>query len=196
VNNLTHRFGRLLISLGLVATLGLSAAGPAFAVADTGVTVTAGSLTGGGLTFSNFSSVQLDGTAKTTTATWSIANITDARGSGAGWKDSLTLTQLAEHNGTIYVFSGHTIPTSSIKVTTAPVVSQADLTSSPAITVTPVANDTALDTGSAVKLLSASLLGGMGSYSFSNMTSTLTVRANTYAATYKSDATVSLTSGP
>jgi len=36
----------------------------------------------------------------------------------------------------------------------------------------------------------------MGSYAFSNMTSTLTVPANAFAKTYKSDATVSLNATP
>ncbi len=60
----------------------------------------------------------------------------------------------------------------------------------------PYAATTALDTGSAVKLSSAAAAGGMGSYSFSNMTATLTVPANVYAKVYKTDATVSLVTGP
>jgi hypothetical protein len=36
----------------------------------------------------------------------------------------------------------------------------------------------------------------MGSYSFTNLGSTLTLPASTYALTYRSDATVSLSSGP
>jgi hypothetical protein len=198
-----QRFARPLISLaaslGIVGAVALGSALPVGATADTGVTITGGTLSGGGLTFNNtgaFTGVTLNGSQQTTTETLSIANITDARGTGAGWNDSLTLTQLKQYSAGAYVVGGYTLPTSSIKVTTAPVVSLVDSTSSAASTITPVATNTALDTGSAVKLLDAAANGGMGSYSFSNITMTLTIPANAYAATYKTDATVSLNAVP
>ena len=187
---------RRLVSFGLASLLLAGSAMPIFASGETGVTVSGGSLTGGSITYSNFSGVTLDGTEKTTTSTWSIANIVDARGTGAGWNLSLTLTQLKEYSGGSYVSGGKTIPTSAIEVTDNPSVSRVDGTSSPTSTITVVSDGTALDTGSAVTLLSAALDGGMGSYSFGDMTSTLTVPANTYARTDKSDATASLSTGP
>jgi hypothetical protein len=194
----THPFVRVSLGLGVAAVLGIGATVPAFAAADTGAVITGGTLSGGGLGFASFGAITLNGAQQTSTAPFTLANVTDARGTGAGWNVSLSLTPLAEYNtGTsAYVTSGKTLAASSIKVTTAPVVSLVDSTSSPANTITPVATTTALDTGSAVKLLSAAAAGGMGTYSFSTMTSTLTVPANAYAKTYKSDATVSLNVAP
>ncbi len=195
---LTHPLARVSLGLGAAALLTLGTTLSAFAAADTGATISGGTLSGGALTFATFGTIALNGAQQTATSAWSIANVDDARGTGAGWNVSLSLTQLAEYNTTTlaYVTGGKTLATSSIKVTTAPVVSLVDSTSSPASTITPVATTTALDTGSAVKLLDAAANGGMGTYSFSNMTTTLTVPANAHAATYKSDATVSLNAAP
>lgn len=183
-------------ALALVALTAALAVTPAFAAttAATGDTLTSGTLTGGDIGFADFAATTLTGTQQTTTADWSIGNVVDARGTGAGWGVSLSLTQLKEYDtGTsAYVASGKTLDTSSIKVTTAPVVTLADATSSAASTVTPVAAATAVDTGSAVTVLDAAAAGGMGSYSVSPMTVTLTVPASAYAKTYKTDATVSL----
>ncbi len=194
----THPLARVSLGLGAAAVLTLGTTLSAFAAADTGATITGGSLSGGALGFASFGAITLNGAQQTSTAPFTLANVTDARGTGAGWNVSLSLTPLAEYNmGTsAYVASGKTLAASSIKVTTAPVVSLVDSTSSAATTITPVATTTALDTGSAVKLLDAAANGGMGSYAFSNMTSTLTVPANAFAKTYKSDATVSLNATP
>ena len=194
MKRLTHPLARVSLGLGATALLTLGMSLSAFAAADTGATITGGTLSGGALGFASFGAITLNGRQQTSTAAFSLANVTDARGTGAGWNVSLTLTPLAEYNTTTlaYVASGKTLAASSIMVTTAPIVSLVDSTSSPANTITPVATTTALDTGSAVKLLDTALNGGMGSYAFSNMTSTLTVPANAFAKTYKSDATVSL----
>ena len=199
--NRTPRIARLALGLGVAAVLGLGSTLPAFADGPTSVTISGTPATGGGVTLRNFSAISLDGVnQKTATATWSIANVTDASGSGNGWNVSLTLPALATYDTTNHVYftggSAHTLASSSIQVTTAPVVTQVGATGSPASTVTPVAAGTALDTGSAVTLLSARVNGGMGSYSFSDLTATLTVPATTFAATYRSDATVSFTATP
>lgn len=187
---------KVLFAAVLAVVLAAMIVATAFAAGETGVTLTGFSLSGGAITFSDFSGVTLNGQLQTTTATWNIADVVDSRGTGEGWNLSLTLTQLQEYDTDHYVVSGHTIPTSSITVTTAPVVSLADGTSSPANTITVVATSTALDTGSPVKLLSAATDGGMGSYHVSDLTATLAIRADAYAGTYKTDATVALVSGP
>jgi hypothetical protein len=196
MKRMTHPLARVSLGLGAAALLTLGTSLSAFASTDTGAVISGGTLTGGGLGFASFGAITLNGAQQTSTAAFTLANVTDARGTGAGWNVSLSLTPLAEYSGSAYVTSGKILAASSIKVTTAPVVSLVDSTSSAANTITPVATTTALDTGSAVKLLSAATAGGMGSYSFSNMTSTLTVPANAYAKTYKSDATVSLNATP
>ena len=198
MKRLTHPLARVSLGLGATALLTLGMSLSAFAAADTGATITGGTLSGGVLGFASFGAITLNGQQQTSTAAFTLTNVSDATGTGAGWNVSLTLTPLAEYNTTTlaYVTGGKVLTGSSIKVTTAPVVSLVDSTSSAASTITPVAATTALDTNSAVKLLSAAANGGMGSYAFSNMTSTLTVPANAYANTYKSDATVSLNATP
>jgi len=195
---LSKNFSRKFVSVMVAsATVLALMATPAFAAADTGVAITGGTLSGGELGFTPFSAVTLDGTAKTSTAVWTIANVIDPRGTGAGWNVSLTLTPFKEYVDTAYVTEGgKTLAASSIKVTTAPIVTQVDETSSAASTITVVAAQIALDTGSPIKLLSASADGGMGSYAVSDLTTTLSIPANAYAATYKTDATVALVVAP
>jgi hypothetical protein len=193
------RASRLTLGVVAAAVLAVSTVLPAVAVEETGVTITGGSLSGGGLTFGNFSAITLDGTAKTATASWAIANAVDGRGTGAGWNLSLTLTPLAEWSGAAYIGAGaKVLPTDAVRVTTSPSVSLADAGSSAANTVTPIGTTTSIASGSPVKLLTvaADVDAGMGSYAFTNLVATLTVPAGTKAATYKSNATVSLSTGP
>lgn len=195
---LPNRLSRISASLGLATALALGIAIPAFAAGETGVTVTGAGLSGGGMGFNGFSAITLDGTQRTATATFSIANLVDPRGTGAGWNHSLTLTTLKEYDtvGSAYVVSGKELAASSMRVTTASIITLADATSSAANTVTPIPTTTALDTVSPVKLVSAAVAGGMGSYAVSDLTATLTVPASAYAKTYKTDATVSLNTAP
>lgn len=189
-------FNKKLISITVaVAAMFSLTVIPAFAVADPGVVIAGGDLSGGDVTFADFTAITLDGTEKTSTANWVIANVVDPRGTGAGWNLTLALTQFKEFEAD-YVAEGKTLATSSIKITTVLVVSKADETSSAVETITVVDVNTALDTGSPVGLLSAAADGGMGSYIVSDMVATLTIPANTYARTYKTDATVALVTGP
>ena len=185
-------------TLALTATFALAAAAlstSAFA-AGTSSTITGGELTGGGLGF-NPLSITLDGTQQSSDVAWSIAGITDARGTGTGWNLGLALTPFQEVNDlNEYVTDGKTLASSSLKVLTSPSVSQVDTTSSLASTIAPVNVATALDTGSEVRLLSATTDGGMGSYTFGDMGVELTVPANAYAKTYKTTATVTLHEAP
>jgi hypothetical protein len=196
LERITHRATSLTVGVGLAAALVFGAVVPAFAAGDSGVVVTAGSLSGGTMAFTDFATVPATGVQQTTTATWTIGNIVDSTGSGAGWKNSMTLTPLAEWVGAAYIAGGKTLATSSLKVSTATLPSVVDGTSSPANTITPTTNTTALDTGFPVTLLSAAAAGGMGSYSFSPMIVTLTLPANVYAITYRTNATISTTTGP
>jgi len=195
--SITRPMIRIAAVLGVSAALGLGTLGTSFAAGDTGLTITGGTLSASGsMIFSNFSAVTLNGSQRTTTATWSLPNVTDARGTGAGWKYTPSLTPFAEYAAGAYVASGKTLAASSLQVTTAPVVAQVDTSSSPANTVASVPASTALDTGSAVTLLSAAVDGGMGSYSASAMTAQLTIPASAYAKSYKTDATISLDTTP
>ncbi|MGO4886174.1 WxL domain-containing protein [Anaerobacillus sp. MEB173] len=184
----------------IATTMAFGIAATAFSTqsfASTTSTVTGGDLTGGGVTFAPLSAT-LNGTQITTSADWTIADITDARGTGSGWNVSMTLAQFKEFDtvDNVYVTNGKALATNTLKVKTVPTIAQKDTTSSETSTITPVSLDTALDTGSTVKLLSAQIDGGMGSFSFGNLGVELTIPANAYAKTYKTEATVSLNTAP
>ena len=186
------------VLVAAVAILTLMVA-PAFATEPDGtaqVAITGGTLSGGVIGFADFASIELDGMAKTSDATWTIGNVVDARGTGAGWSVSLTLAQLKEWDIDDYVTGGAALDTSSVTVKTAPAIEALDSSSSDAAAIAVVATDIALDTGLGVKLVTSDLSEGMGSYSVSNMTVTLHVPAKALAHTYKTDATVALTVGP
>ena len=155
-----------------------------------------GDLSGGGISFSNFSSIVLDGTTQKATAVWSIGDVIDNSGTGNGWNVSLTLTPFKECSGTEYVTNGAALRTSSVIVSTIPIVTQMDEGSTPAEQIVVISMATAMDTGTPVKLLTSGAGIGMGSYSMSAMTVTLTVPADAYAHMYKTDATIALVSGP
>ena len=163
---------------------------------DLQYSMTEASLSGGDIQFSNFTAVVLDGTSQTATAAWSMNNIIDTRGTGDGWNVSLTLTQFKEWSGNGYVSSGDTLDPSSVRVNVLPEVNEVDELSSSAVQITVVGSATALDTGMPVKLLTSSIGEGMGSYSVSSMTITLSIPANVYAHTYKTDAIIALNTGP
>ncbi len=182
---------RIAASFGAATLMALGTALPSFA----DVTITGATQSGGGLTYGLFTGVTLNGTAQTSTGTFTFQNIIDPRGTGAGWNISMTLTPFSEWS-TTYVGGGKAFATSSLQVTTASVVSWVDVTSSPTSTVTPAPVTTVLDAGAPVKLVSAAVGGGMGSYSLSMMTATLNVPANAYARQYKSDATVTTNAVP
>ena len=161
------------------------------------VTITGGSLTGGDVSFTNLSAVTLTGGVTTATATWPIANVVDATGTGAGWNTTLTLKQFKQWSEGEYVtVSPKTLATSSLAVAIAPTVDKVDSTSSDVNTITPVATGTKLDTNVPVTLLSAAADGGMGSYTVTDLGVQLTLPADVYACTYKTDATVSIVAGP
>lgn len=183
------RFFATSLIAGLVVCIGTSA----FAVDPTDVVVTAGSLSVTiNPTVANFAGVTLDGTAKTTTAAMDAFEVNDARGSGAGWNVTVQGTQFAEHNGTIYVVAGKTLPTSSLSLAALTVAADGTTSGLPTITAGPYT----VDAASAVKIASAAVDAGMGKYDFSAGTFTLTVPSKAYAKTYRSDVTVSLISGP
>jgi len=181
-------FGLSAIAVGAVAPAAQAAAD------HTNVSVTAANLTLGVIAIGDFAGVALDGTVKTRTATMTAFDVTDARGSGAGWNVTIGATEFAEWNGTAYVTGGKTIGTSRVSMATA-TVAKADTTSSTPPTMTSGAYT--LDAGSAVKIASAAADGtGMGSYTITPGAVTLTVDADTYARNYRSDVTVTLATGP
>lgn len=177
-------------------------AGPASAADDTNVTVTGGSLSMTTFTAGDLTGVTLDGTTKTTTATVDNFSVTDATGTGAGWKLTAQASQFAEYGdldgtgpGTTvgYITGGKTLPAASLDL--GLLTATANGTTSAAPTMTAAAD---IDNGGAVKFASAAIDTGMGKYDISGGTAklSLSIPPSAYAKTYRSDVTVTLASTP
>ena len=195
--NIRRNVGRIAVGALAGTTLLAGVFAPAALADDANVVVTGGSLAiTTAPTAGDFSGVTLDGTAKTTTASLDNFQVNDARGSGAGWNVTVQATQFAEHDGTGYVASGKTLPTSSLSLANATVASPDTTSADPTMT----AGAYTVDAGSAVKIASAAVDTGMGKYDISFAATaadlTLTVPATAYAKTYRSDVTLTLASTP
>lgn len=144
------------------------------------------------VTVSDFAPVTLDATTKTTTATMDNFSVTDDRGTGEGWSVTVQATQFRQWDGTAYVAGGKTLPTGSLSLPAPTVTAVGTESAPPAVTPGPYAID-----GSAVKVASATVNTGMGTYDFTQSGPlTLTIPASAYALIYRSELTVSLSSGP
>lgn len=169
-------------------------ASPAFAADDANVTVTGGSLSITNPLAGDFAGVTLDGTAKTTTATFAGFSATDARGTGAGWNVTVQATQFKEYAAGAYVVAGKTLALNSLSLAAPTVAANATTSTAPSITAGPYN----VDAASAVKIASAAADTGMGKYDFTQAATplTLSVPASAFAKTYRSDVTVSVVTGP
>ncbi len=184
----------------LAATAALMALVAPAAHADaTNVTITGGSL---GITTAplaaDFTSVTLDGTAKTTTAAMDAFEVNDARGTGAGWKVTVGGTQFCEWDATLgaCVVGGKTLGLNSLKLSQPTVAQDGTTSTSPTITTGPYTIDSVADGTGTVKVASAAADTGMGKYDFSATTLTVSIPASAYAKTYRSTVTVTVASGP
>ncbi|WP_422122779.1 WxL domain-containing protein [Planococcus sp. X10-3] len=156
---------------------------------DVQSTITGGNMNITGVSASTFGdAVTLDGSTQTVTgAAISTFNVTDARGTGAGWNVAVSATPFLHNSNT------KTLSAGSLTLA-APEVTKIDTNSSAETTVTPASGP--IDGGS-VKVLSAEADGGMGSYTISAMAMSLELKPKeVYAGTYTSTVNVELTTGP
>lgn len=192
---------RILTVTAAVAAFAALAMPAALAGSDpTDIAVTGGSLSATTPTVTDFAAVTLDGTAKPTTATMGNWSVTDARGTGLGWRVTVQATQFAEWDATLnagaggYVTSGKKLAQNSLKMPAPTVAANGTLSALPAIT---AGGPYTIDGAGAVTVASAALDAGMGIFDFtSGGALTLTVPSSAYARTYRSDVNVSVVSGP
>ncbi len=186
---------RLAASMVVLGAL-VAVSSSAVAATSTDATLTGGTLTATTPSTANFTGVTLNGSAQSTPAAVGAFSVSDATGSGAGWKVTAQGTQFKEYAAGVYVTSGKTLPVSSLKLTAPTVGPAAGTTSaSPSVAAGPTTIDSG-GTGGAVSIASAALNTGMGTYNFTATTMTLSVPASAYAATYRSDVTITVASTP
>lgn len=151
-------------------------------------------LTGGSLTISipasiSYSAVTIDGlVAKNSTASFNFS-VTDATGSGTGWKVTMY--------STVMTSGGHTItaPNHTFKATGSVALASTDTGTAATNSITAPTGAIPTTALSSASLYNAAVDSGMG-------TSTITVNTNlnvpiaTYAGTYDATITLSVVSGP
>jgi hypothetical protein len=190
MRSVTPHFRRALVAIGATAALTLGAALPVLADSSTGTaTVTGGSLTSSTPSSFTASATTLDGTDKTATYTLPIT-VTDATGSGAGWNFTVTSTTFTTGGG-----SPHTLADNASTMTAVTAFCAASTTcTNPSNSIgypmtLPGASATA------VKMFNAAANTGMGKFTVTPSVS-IAIPASTYAGTYTSTLTLSLTSAP
>lgn len=139
----------------------------------------------------DFVVVTLDGTVRTTTSSMDPFSVTDARGSGTGWKVTIQASRFRQWDGGAYVAGGRDLPAGSLAMPAPQVTAQGTDSAFPVVTPGPYAID-----GATITVAVAGAGAGMGTYAFTPADLTLTVPAGAYAATYRSEIAISITSGP
>jgi len=165
--------------------------------------------------------VTLDGTTQTITAVVDDTELTDPTGSGDGWKVSLKASPfILDETHSVLLTGGTpadvgtgtveapefpavlsplgTLPEKSLELGTVSIVVAPTGAGSTAITNIAITQGKIDDTaGLGINILSAPVDEGMGTYTVSMLPMTLTLLpATTYAGTYTSTVTQTLTSGP
>lgn len=182
--------GLVASALAVAASLALNISIAHGAAADAAVT-------GGTLSFINstpgnvtFPSTALDGTNKTTSQTQPF-NVSDARGTGAGWNITAT--------STTFTNAGNTLPTGATTIATQPGVAcdaGVTCTTSTVSGVTyPYTLPAAAVAPAATRMYNASANTGLGAMTVTP-TWQLAIPASARAGTYTSTWTFSLVSGP
>lgn len=189
-----HRYTRRsALTAGLVVVVGatLVTAGPTHA-APTSVSVASGVLGVAVPTVNDFAVITLNGAAQSVEAALEPFSVTDARGNGQGWTLNLRATAFQEWDGTAYVAGGKTLPEGSLSLPGLSVVGDGTDSGAPEV----MAGPHILDAG-AVAAAVAGAGVGMGRFTFSPAGGLrVAVPASAYARTYRSDLSLSVTSGP
>jgi hypothetical protein len=197
------RLALLCGALAVPSFLGVSQA-TAASGGPTSAVLAAGTLSVTGAAPGTFSAT-LNGSDQTVYGTLATYQAVDSRGTGVGWNITFQATQFACTNPTDAgcPVGGDTFATSSLlmAVPTVACHSGTSCISHAAPPTISVGGTTAVDSGSAVKVASAAVNKGMGTYDFTPGTIStgnlqLNVPGGAYATTYHSTLTVSAVSGP
>ncbi len=174
----------------ILATCAFAIMSPAaFAADNTSVTVQGGALSITNPAADNFTGVTFQTTSQTDTAALAAFTAEDLRGDlTAGWKVNASASRFTD--GAV---TPKQLPLGSLKMTAPTVTPDANTTStSPVVTASPYT----IDSGTPVKIASALVATGMGTYNFSATNLTVTVPGSQAPATYTSTVTLSIETGP
>jgi hypothetical protein len=184
--------------------------------ATSGTTIITVGIQSGGLSItaptvsSDFGNVTLSSSVQKPTAQLSTLSVIDATGTGAGFKVNVQATQFTEvtpGGGFAGASTAKTLPTSSLKLAPPSTISAVGGTLSPKPAAT-IAALTVIDGGAPVKVLSAAVGNGMGSYDIAFPAASLeltidpataqvdTLNYNGVATPYSSTITWSIVTGP
>ncbi|MFV1456361.1 WxL domain-containing protein [Bacillus mycoides] len=200
------KFGKVMIPTLVTVALGMSLLGTPASAATTAETKLTQSITGGEhnvavTPVSNFNAVTLSGETQVTNANPGVLTVTDATGSGNGWRINVKADQFKVSGDTK---SNRTLPKGSLILNNGgAAITKIGGTSSP----NPEFKSTnfIIDTDNQVTILSAKQDEGMGKYnvSFNDKSLALTlnphstyVESKTGATSYESKITYSIVTGP
>jgi hypothetical protein len=179
---------KLIVTFSALAIIATSFVGAkATFAADAGVT--GGSLSMVQPTVGNFTAVTLNGQIQTTNASIGAFTVSDATGTGNGWNLVIKATTFTDSVKSL------TLPTNSLDIALPAVTAQAGASAESTITKT-VGK---IDNATGVKVMSAALDGGMGTYDVTFPTNSLTLNLqpkDVKAGTYTSTISLTLTTGP
>jgi hypothetical protein len=186
---LSIRLRTLTVSTITAAALIAGASAPAFASDGTTATVT-----GGGLAITNaiaddFTPVQKNGAAQTTTAGLGTFSVSDATGTGAGWHVTAQASKF-----TVAGIDGRSLALGSLQMSQPTVTANGTSSTNPGITTAPYTLDNV--NNGAVSIASAGIDSGMGTYGFSVTTLTLALPADVYVGAYASTVILSAVTAP
>ncbi len=182
--------------IGLVFALGVSIpSAPVFADAVTPTSaIGAGTLRIDTFTVANFTGVTLSGVRQDVTSSASL-KVTDATGSGNGWKVNLkasAVTSDASTNTGLLVLQPN-----SLVITAQSLAAETDSSGLTGVTLTTGAIDDHVSTPTGVNILSAAVNKGMGEYTLTISTLTITLLPkDAKAGSYSTTLTTTLSSGP
>jgi hypothetical protein len=143
---------------------------------------------------SDFVEVTLDGAAQETAAALDPFSLVDARGAGAGWTLTVGATQFREWDGAGYVDGGETLPLGSLLLPPLAIdpAEPDPNTASPATAPSAYRID-----GASVVVGRAEEGAGMGTYLVTPSDQlVLALPASAYAGTYRSELSITVSSGP
>lgn len=159
---------------------------------DTTVTVSGGLLGVTAPAVNDFAVITLSGSAQAAEAPLEPFAVTDARGTGQGWTLVVQASTFREWDGSAYVAGGKALPLGSLSLVGLSVAGDGTDSPAPEVVVGPYVLD-----NNAVPVAVAATGTGMGRFTVTPTGGLrVAVPASAYARTYRSEVSLSVTSGP